>query len=376
MSLGQTSGPALEITPRTFQLGYRRNNTIMSGASVFVRRRICTGSYLELGHTIQPKPGFTLAPRDKVYLVGFLVGAGLLLFLGRGLVQGSALATWGLTFGATTAVAVLLVSLYRVRLELQASRRQLARKEAELSFAREVQQALFPRHLPNENGLEFSAVCIPARGISGDYYDVMQFADGRMAFAIADISGKGISAAILMANVQALLRTLSETGIPPSEVCKRLNYHLHQVTDDSKFATFFYAEWNRDDRVLSYVNAGHYAPVLLGSACGRQLDEGGLPLGLFSSSEFKTGQVTLQPGDLLALYSDGITEATSRSGEEFGDARLQAEIEKHSDEPLAEIQAAVLEAVHKFAGDELEDDLTLLVVRAIEPPEAIQPKEK
>jgi len=331
---------------------------------------------LELGHTIQPKPGFTLAPRDKVYLVGFLVGAGLLLFLGRGLVQGSALATWGLTFGATTAVAVLLVSLYRVQLELQASRRQLARKEAELSFAREVQQALFPRHLPNENGLEFSAVCIPARGISGDYYDVMQFADGRMAFAIADISGKGISAAILMANVQALLRTLSETGIPPSEVCKRLNYHLHQVTDDSKFATFFYAEWNRDDRVLSYVNAGHYAPVLLGSASGRQLDEGGLPLGLFSSSEFKTGQVTLQPGDLLALYSDGITEATSRSGEEFGDARLQAEIEKHSDEPLAEIQAAVLEAVHKFAGDELEDDLTLLVVRAIEPREAIQPKEK
>jgi serine phosphatase RsbU (regulator of sigma subunit) len=348
----------------------------MSEASVVVSRRIRTGPYLELGHTIQPKPGFTLAPRDKVYLFGFLVGAGLLLFLGRGLVQGSALATWGLTFGATTAVAVLLVSLYRVQLELQASRRQLARKEAELSFAREVQQALFPRHLPNENGLEFSAVCIPARGISGDYYDVMQFADGRMAFAIADISGKGISAAILMANVQALLRTLSETGIPPSEVCKRLNYHLHQVTDDSKFATFFYAEWNRDDRVLSYVNAGHYAPVLLGSSSGRQLDEGGLPLGLFSSSEFKTGQVTLQPGDLLALYSDGITEATSRSGEEFGDARLQAEIEKHSDEPLAEIQAAVLEAVHKFAGDELEDDLTLLVVRAIEPRKAIQPKEK
>src|SRR4030095_5870975 len=101
----------------------------------------------------------------------------------------------------------------------------------------------------------------------------------------------------------------------------------------------------RDDRVLSYVNAGHYAPVLLGSASGRQLDEGGLPLGLFSSSEFNTGQVALQPGDLLALYSDGITEATSKSGEEVGEARLQAEIAKHSDEPLAEIQAAVLEAV-------------------------------
>ena len=112
------------------------------------------------------------------------------------------------------------MSLYRVQLELQSSRRQLARKEAELSFALEVQQALFPRHLPESNGLEFAAVCIPARGISGDYYDVVQFPDGRLVFAIADISGKGISAAILMANVQALLRTLSETGNPPAEVCK------------------------------------------------------------------------------------------------------------------------------------------------------------
>lgn len=322
---------------------------------------------LEIGNTIQqPRPGFTIEGRDKVYLIGFLVGAGLLLFLGRGLVQGSALATWGLTFGATTAVAVLLVTLYRVQIELQASRRQLARKEAELSFALEVQQALFPRHLPDKNGLEFAAVCIPARGISGDYYDVMQFPDGRLVFAIADISGKGISAAILMANVQALLRTLSETGIPPAEVCKRLNHHLHQVTDASKFATFFYAEWNTVFRRLRYVNAGHYAPVLLGSSRGRQLDEGGVPLGLFPSSEFQTGEVTLQPGDVLALYSDGITEAASKSGEEFGEGRLQTAIEKHAEKSLVEIQAGVLEAVHNWAGDELEDDMTLLMVRAIE----------
>lgn len=337
----------------------------------------CPGTNLELGNAIQqPKPGFTLEGRDKFYLVGFLVGAGLLLFLGRGMVQSSALATWGLTFGATTAVAVLLVSLYRVQLELQSSRRQLARKEAELSFAHEVQRALFPRQLPCENGLEFAAVCIPARGISGDYYDVIGFPDGRMVFAIADISGKGISAAILMANVQALLRTLSETGIPPAEVCKRLNHHLYQVTDDSKFATFFYAEWSRAERRLNYVNAGHYAPILLGSARGRQLDEGGLPLGLFPSAEFQTGEVTLEPGDLLALYSDGITEATSKSGEEFGDHRLQAVIEKHLDKGLAEIQSQVLEAVRNWAGDELEDDMTLLVVRATEAKEAREPKEK
>lgn len=322
---------------------------------------------MEIGDTIQQtRPGFAIERRDKLYLIAFVAAAGLLLFLGRGLVQGSALATWGLTFAATTAVAVLVVSLYRVQLELKSSRRQLARKEAELSFALEVQRALFPRQLPESNGLEFSAVCIPARGISGDYYDVMQFPDGRLVFAIADISGKGISAAILMANVQALLRTLSETGIPPAEVCRRLNHHLHQVTDASKFATFFYAEWCAVEHKLSYVNAGHCAPVSVGSLCGRQLSEGGFPLGMFPGAEFQTGEVVLEGGDLLVLYSDGITEAVSKSGEEFGDRRLHAEIERLAGESLAEIQAGVLEAVRKWAGEELEDDMTLLMVRAIE----------
>src|SRR5262249_45414488 len=131
--------------------------------------------------------------RETLYLIAFLVGAAVLLFLGRDLVQGSAFVTWGLTFAGSTGVAVLIASLYRVRIELQASRHQLARKDAELSFALEVQRALFPRQLPEEGGLEFSAICIPAHGISGDYYDVMRLPDGRLVFAIADISGKGIS---------------------------------------------------------------------------------------------------------------------------------------------------------------------------------------
>jgi sigma-B regulation protein RsbU (phosphoserine phosphatase) len=325
------------------------------------------GTQLEIGNTIQqPKSQFTIEGRDKIYLIAFLAGAGMLLFLGRGLVQGSALATWGLTFGATTAAAVLLVSLYRVQIELQASRRQLARKEAELSFALEVQRALFPRQLPEKDGLEFAAVCIPARGISGDYYDVMQFPDGRLVFAIADISGKGISAAILMANLQALLRTLAESAIAPAEVCKRLSHHLYQVTDPSKFATFFYGEWNAAERRLSYVNAGHNSPILLGSLNGRQLYEGGVPLGVFACSEFQTAEVTLQPDDLLVLYSDGITEAVSRSGEEFGEQRLQAAIEERSERTLADIQSGVLEAVRAWSGEEPEDDMTLLMVRATE----------
>lgn len=302
--------------------------------------------------------------RNTSYLIAFLCGAGLLLFLGRDLVQGSALVTWGLTFGGTTAVTVLMVALYRVRLELRTSRHQLARREAELNFAREVQRALFPRTLPNGRGLEFSAVCIPARGISGDYYDILELADGRLVIAIADISGKGISAAILMANLQAVLRTLTSSGSSPSDVCARLNHHLHQVTDDSKFATFFYSEWNPRERLLRYVNAGHNPPVLVGSCPACRLERGGLPLGLFPDSEFQMGEVVLRPNDLVVLYSDGITEAENAKGEEFGELRLLGMIEQNCERPLAEIQDLVLEAVREWSGDELEDDLTLLFVRA------------
>src|SRR5262245_56643478 len=156
--------------------------------------------------------------RDKLFLAAFLLGAGVLLFLGRGLLQSSVIVTWGIAFGATTAVAVRGVLLYRFRLELEASRHELARTEAELSFARKVQQELFPRPLPDLGGLEFSAVCIPARGISGDYYDVVQLAGGELAFTVAYISGKGISAAILMANLQALLRVLASLGSSPVDV--------------------------------------------------------------------------------------------------------------------------------------------------------------
>ena len=311
----------------------------------------------------KPAPAFDR--RNALYVVIFLLGAGLLLFIGRGMVQVSALTTWALSFGGMTGVAVLLVSLYRLRIELQSSRRQLARKEAELSFALEVQRALFPRQLPDEGGLEFAAVCIPARGISGDYYDVMVLPDGRVALAVADISGKGISAAILMANLQAVLRTITQTAGSPCEVCSALNHHLHQVTDSAKFATFFYAEWNNTERRLRYVNAGHHSPILVGSNFGKRLESGGFPLGMFGDAEFQTGELTLEPGDLLVIYSDGITEAESQTGDEFGEHRLQAAVEANSTKPLVELQAAVLEAVRKWSGSgEPQDDMTLLIVRA------------
>jgi sigma-B regulation protein RsbU (phosphoserine phosphatase) len=302
--------------------------------------------------------------RDRIYLLVFLAGAGLLLYVGRGYIAMSAYATFGLTFAGTTAAAVLGLVLYRVQLELRASRHELARKEAELNFALEVQQALFPKQFPADGGLEFSAVCVPARGIGGDYFDVLERSGGRLAFAIADISGKGISAAILMSNVHAVLRTLYDAGQPAGELCAQLNRQLHRVTDGTRFATAFFAEWTARDRCLTYVNAGHPAPILLGSQSGELLQAGGPPLGLFPATDFEVGRIMLQPGDVMALYSDGITEAGESSEREFGSARLENVLRQHSDRPLDEIRSFVLKAVREWSGEELEDDMTLLLIRA------------
>jgi len=240
----------------------------------------------------------------------------------------------------------------------------VARREAELNFALEVQRALFPRQLPAGSGLEFAAACIPARGISGDYYDILHLSDGRLIFAIVDISGKGISAAILMSNLQAVMRTLAESSSHPHEVCSKLNRHLHQVTDDSKFATCFYAEWNPADHRLRYVNAGHHAPILLGSCRGQRLDKGGLPLGLFPDPGFQVGEIRLQPDDTLVLYSDGITEATTDGGEEFGERRLMAVVEEYCESSISEMKEQIMASVRNWSGKEQRDDMTLLIVRA------------
>jgi len=301
--------------------------------------------------------------RDKIYLASFLLVAGVFTYAGRGFLARSALVTWGLTFAGTTAVAVLGMALYQVQVQLRLSRRELARKEAELNFAREVQLALFPRRFPLNSGLEFSGVCVPAAGISGDYYDILELSDGRLVFAVADVSGKGLSAAILMSNVHAGLRILVEAGHSPAELCHQLNRHLCRITEAHHFATLFYAEWRRQEQRLTYVNAGHTTPLLFGARGQQRLESGGLPIGLLPRSCFQAGSAILEPGDLVALYSDGITEAGVLKTEAFGETRLEALIEAHRRKPLREIEREVLDAVRQWSGNEPHDDMTLLLVR-------------
>jgi phosphoserine phosphatase RsbU/P len=302
--------------------------------------------------------------RDKVFVVLFLLGAGLLLYVGRGLLLDTDLVTWGLTFAGTTAVGVLGVSLYRVQLELRASRHELEREQTEVKFAYQVQQALFPRQFPAGKGLEFTGVCLPASGISGDYFDVIELPGGRVVFAIADISGKGISAAILMSNLHAVLRTLSCAGHPPGILCRDLNRHLYQVTEGLRYATFFCGEWNSRERTLRYINAGHNAPFLFGANGVQRLAAGSPPVGIFSGTQFLECSISLEEGDTLVLFSDGVTEAGQRRDNEFGESRLEAVLAGARETPLGELQKRILDALRNWTGDELEDDVTLLLVRA------------
>jgi sigma-B regulation protein RsbU (phosphoserine phosphatase) len=315
--------------------------------------------------------------RDGIYLVAFLLLAAALLYLGADQLRESVLLPWVITFSVTTVVSILVLSMYRFKVQLEASRRELMRAEAELSFARKVQQALFPRQLPPRSDLEITAICIPARGISGDYYDIHELEDGRLIIAVADISGKGISAAILMANLQALVRVIAHSDLQPSEVCSRLNYHLSEVTDFSRFATLFYAEWLPSEQRLRYVNAGHNPAILLNGAECRHLDAGGIPLGIFPDSRYETGEATLMPGDLLVLYSDGITEAGQSNGNEFGEDRFRRLVQAERGRPLVELQSLILDQVRRWTESEPDDDITLLMVRAkSNPPSAAKDTEE
>ena len=303
--------------------------------------------------------------KDTLYLAGFLVGAAILLFVGRDQLPSSTLLNWGLTFGATTAAAILLVSLYRVQLELNQSRRELARRAAELSFAREVQAALFPRELPTDKGFEISAICIPAQGISGDYYDVVNRPDGTVAVAVADVSGKGVSAAILMSNLQARFRALLEIAEDPGEIGSRLNTQLYEITETNRYITALFSIWDPASGRLSYVNAGHLPPIMVSDSRVLQLDRGGPPLGMFPGIRYECGQVDLFEGDLMVLYSDGITEAESEGEEEYGLKRLEGMVRSNRGLSPAELQSKVIGDLEQWMTGEAADDITLVIMRVV-----------
>jgi len=250
-------------------------------------------------------------------------------------------------------------------IEEENKRRKL---ENEISIAREVQNQLFPDNLPSVPGVEIEAICKAARSVSGDYYDFIQLSPTHVAIAIADISGKGISAALLMASLQAALRSqllvAGSERLSMIELVSRLNKHLVRNTGDDRFATFFIAVYDSSTRTLRYSNAGHLPAFLICKDGAQLLDKGGMVLGVLEDYAYEEGSITVAPDSLLIGYSDGLIEPENVYGEEFGIRRLQqAAVQVQGAAPLM-VAESLMAAVEEWAGTpEQADDMTVLVAR-------------
>jgi sigma-B regulation protein RsbU (phosphoserine phosphatase) len=246
--------------------------------------------------------------------------------------------------------------------------KQRQRLENEISIAREVQDQLFPKRLPSVPGVEVEAICKAARSVSGDYYDFIQISPTHIAVAIADISGKGISAALLMASLQAALRSQLLTDgsehLGTGELVSRLNKHLVRNTADDRFATFFIAVYDSATRTVRYTNAGHLPSFLLCEGKVEHLDKGGMVLGVYEECTYEENMLTVPHDAVLIGYSDGLVEPENVYGEEFGIRRLQEAAVRVQASPPSRVAESLMTAAEEWAGSaEQADDMTVIVAR-------------
>ena len=260
------------------------------------------------------------------------------------------------TLATEAAVAIENARLYRETLEK-------ARMEQELRIAAEIQQALLPE--PRRQGAFFDAVgqSVPCRAIGGDFFDYVDLPSGAFGFALGDVAGKGAPAALLTAVIQGVFSSQASSGNSPATTLSRVNQALIRRAIEARFATGLYAVLTREGE-LTYCNAGHNPPMVFTPRGVRRLETGGLILGLFEHATFEEETFTLEPGDLFVAFSDGVTEALSASGEEYGDDRLVACVQANRDRPVPELLDAIFASVREFTvGAVQSDDVTALVLR-------------
>jgi sigma-B regulation protein RsbU (phosphoserine phosphatase) len=246
--------------------------------------------------------------------------------------------------------------------------KQLQRLENEISIAREVQDQLFPRGFPKVEGLEIEAICKAARSVSGDYYDFIQLDPTHVAIALGDISGKGISAALLMASLQAALRsqllTPGSEQLSTAELVGRLNKHLVRNTGEDRFATFLVAVYDMETRKLRYTNAGHLPGFCLSDSKSMHLDVGGMVLGIVEDYPYLEGVVDVPRDAVFIAYSDGLVEPENAYGEEFGVSRLEAAAQRVRQGDPKRIATALMTAAEEWSGSpEQADDMTVIVAK-------------
>jgi serine phosphatase RsbU (regulator of sigma subunit) len=241
------------------------------------------------------------------------------------------------------------------------------RAAQELAIAKEVQARLFPRTSPPLLSLEYAGACLPARAVGGDYYDFLSLGPDRLGFVIADVAGKGIAAALLMANLQANLRSQFALALEqPQRLLQKVNRLFCDNTPDGAFATLFFADYDDSSGFLRYVNCGHLCALLLrkDGSCDR-LESTSTVLGIFKTWECSVGEASLRRGDLLALYTDGVTESMNQALEEFGEERLLETLRRNRHQACDAILSSVVDQVRSFSPHEQHDDITLIIAKRI-----------
>ena len=242
------------------------------------------------------------------------------------------------------------------------------RLEEELALARRIQMALLPSRVPETPGWELHGGNVPSRGVSGDYYEVVERADGReVVLMIADVSGKGMAASLLTASLQALSSGPIEDGLPPEEICTRLSRLLHRRTPPEKYATAFLGVLEPATGLLRYTNAGHNPPLAVrADGSVEELTPTGVPLGLLPGAQYQARELTLAPADTLVLYTDGIVEAADPNGEEYGIARLKEVCLRHRNGPCQSLAEALEDDLEAFVqGVPFADDRTVVLARRL-----------
>jgi serine phosphatase RsbU (regulator of sigma subunit) len=318
-----------------------------------------------------------LSPARRMVYAAALVLAfiGLVnLFRGIGMVQimslpfGVDVGVPGPLFRQGTWALFLAFALMNLLVLLEVADRLSLKNDLEI--ARDIQQAMLPSGLYSAAGVETAGISRPANTVGGDFYDILPLPDGRVVVTVGDVAGKGSPAALLMALLLAMLRTLVDEQLEPADLVTRLNVQVTRHAPGTRFITLLYAVFDPKTGVLTYVNAGHMPPMLMRSdGTSSRLTEGGIALGMFAHSTYTTGQVTIHPDDLVAIYSDGITEAEDPKGRPFDEAGLESALLAHRHDSLSAIGAAVVRSVEQYTADtRLADDLTILLLRCCTTP--------
>jgi len=263
--------------------------------------------------------------------------------------------------------AKLLLTL-RTHLREGRRLRETLRRELELAQqieeAEEIQRGLLPRQIPSLPGCRIAVSWKPLSALGGDYFDVLRFDPGRFAICIGDVVGKGVPAALLMSNFQAMVRNIARGAESPGEVCQRLNSFVCGAVTSNRFITFFYALMDMEKRTLRYANAGHNPPIVARrDGSWERLSAGGTVLGVLSDRSYSEAEIALAPGDRILLYTDGLTEARNAAEEEFGEQRLIDMVLRRPHLDPQALRDGILQSATAFSGGSLQDDATLIAIR-------------